>query len=74
MKKIPVGIRIDEELMERLHNAIWHLGRGLTITSVTAEALERAVAKLEAQNGGKSFPRRRGEVLRSPLKPKKKSR
>lgn len=73
MKKIPVGIRIDEELMERLRNAIWHLGRGMSIASVTADALERAVAKLEERNGGKPFPRRRGEVPKSPLKPKKKS-
>jgi hypothetical protein len=73
-KTIAVGIRIEEELMERLHNAIWHIGHGLSITSVTAEALERAVRKLESQNGGKPFPRRSGEVARSPLKGKKKSR
>lgn len=73
MSKIPVGIRLDEELMERLHNAIWHLGQGLSITSVATQALERAVAELESHNGGKPFPRRRGELAKSPLKPKTKS-
>ncbi len=73
MSKVAVGIRIDESLMERLHNAIWHLGHGLSVTSVTTEALERAVAKLEKSNGGKPFPRRGGEIAKSPLKSKKKS-
>jgi hypothetical protein len=73
MSKIPVGIRVEEELMERLHNAIWHIGHGLSVTSVVAEALERAVKKLESQNGGKPFPRRGGEVAKSPVKRKKKS-
>jgi hypothetical protein len=70
MVKIAVGIRIGEEVMERLQNAISHIGHGLTITSVTSEALKRAVVKLEAQNGGKPFVRRRGEVPKSPLKSK----
>ena len=70
MKKMAVGIRIDEELMERLHNAIWHLGHGLSVTSVAAEAIEREVKNLEKLNGGKPFPRRRGELAKSPLKPK----
>jgi hypothetical protein len=71
--KIPVGIRIDEELMERLQNAIWHIGHGLSVTSVAAEAIEREVRKLEVRNGGKPFPRRDGEVPKSPVKRKKKS-
>ncbi len=73
MKKIPVGIRIDEALMERLHNAIWHLGHGLSITSVVTDGLEREVAKLEKVNGGKPFPPRRGEISKSPLKRRKTS-
>ena len=73
MKKIAIGIRIDEELMERLNNAIWHIGHGLSITSVAAEALEREVKKLEAVNGGKPFPRRRGELPKSPIQHRKKS-
>jgi hypothetical protein len=66
MTKIAVGIRMDEELMDRLQNAIWHIGHGLTVTSVIAESLERAVKKLEAENGGKRFPRRGGELPKSP--------
>jgi hypothetical protein len=72
MRKMMVGVRVEEELMELLHNAIWHFGHGLTVTSVAAEALEQAVKKLEAQNGGKPFPRRGGELPKSPVKPKKK--
>lgn len=73
MKKIAIGIRMDEELIERLHNAIWHLGRGMSITSVATEALERELTKLEKLNGGKPFPPRGGEIPKSPLKRKKKS-
>jgi hypothetical protein len=71
MAKIPVGIRIDDELIERLKNAVWHLGRGLTITSVMVEALEEAVKKLEAHNDGKPFPPRGGKLAKAPM-PKKK--
>ena len=71
MSKVAVGIRIDEELMERLHNAIWHLGQGLSITSVAAEAIERGLVKLEKLNGGKPFPRRDGELPKSPIQGKK---
>jgi hypothetical protein len=73
MKKVAVGIRVDEELMERLHNAIWHLGHGLSVTSVVAESLKRAVKKLEAENAGKPFPLRSGELPKSPVKRKKQS-
>jgi hypothetical protein len=73
MNKIAVGIRMEEELMERLQNAIWHIGHGLTVTSVIAESLERAVKKLEGENGGKPFPRRGGELPKSPVKSRKKS-
>lgn len=59
--------------MERLRNAIWHLGPGLTMTSVLNQGLERTVSKLEAKNGGKPFPPRSGEVLEAPVKPKKRS-
>jgi hypothetical protein len=72
MAKIPVGIRVDYELMERLRNAIWHIGQGLTITSVTVEALEEAVAELETRNGGKPFPTRQSKLAKSPLPRKKK--
>jgi hypothetical protein len=77
MAKIPVGIRVDSELMERLKNAIWHLGQGLTITSVVTKALEEAIAELEARNNNKPFPMRQGRIPKSPIPfppPKKKKK
>jgi len=72
MAKIPVGIRVEQDLMERLRNAIWHIGQGLTITSVTVDALESAIQQLETRNGGKPFPPRQGKLAKSPLPRKKK--
>jgi hypothetical protein len=72
MAKIPVGIRVDEELIERLKNAIWHLGQGLTITSVITKSLEESVRELEAHNNGKPFPPRGGRLAKSPLPIRKK--
>ncbi len=75
MAKIPVGIRIESELIERLKNAVWHLGRGLTITSVITKSLEDSIRELEAQNGGKPFPARTGRLAKSPTPvPKKKKK
>jgi hypothetical protein len=71
MAKIPVGIRVEEELIERLKNAIWHIGKGLTITSVVVKALDECVKELEEQNGGKPFPPRQGKIAKAPT-PKKK--
>ena len=73
MAKIPVGIRVEEELIERLKNAIWHLGKGLTITSVMVKALEQSIHDLEMQNGGKPFPPRQSRLAKSPTTKKKKS-
>lgn len=74
MAKIPVGIRVDEELMDRLKNAIWHLGQGLTITGVVTEALEQAIKELEIRNNGKPFPPRQGRIPKSPIPFKKKKK
>ena len=68
MAKIPVGIRVDAELMERLKNAVWFLGQGLTITSVVEHSLEQAVKELESRNGGVPFPPRKGKLPKSPKK------
>jgi hypothetical protein len=68
MPKIPVGIRVESELMERLKNAVWHLGQGLTITSIIEQSLEQAVQDLEARNGGQPFPPRKGKIPKSPKK------
>lgn len=68
MPKIPVSIRVDAELMERLRNAVWHLGKGLTITSVIEECVEGAVKELERQNGGAPFASRESKLPKSPKK------
>lgn len=72
MAKIPVGIRVEAALIERLKNAVWHLGQGLTITSVVTKSLEQSIRELEAHNGGKPFPPRGGPVVKSPVPLKKK--
>jgi hypothetical protein len=65
-KKIPVSIRIDANLMERLRNAVWHLGHGLTITSVIEDAATKAVHDLEQHNSGKPFSPRGSNLPKSP--------
>jgi len=54
--KVPLSLRLDQDTIERLRNAVWHLGRGMTVTSVIEEAMEQAARELEKQNGGKPFP------------------
>ena len=68
MPKIPVSIRVDSDLMERLRNAVWHLGKGLTITSVIEDCVEHAVKDLERQNSGSPFPVRGTKLPKSPKK------
>ena len=65
-KKVPVSLRIEEDMIERLRNAVWHLGRGLTVTSVIEEAV--AVRELEKQNNGKPFPKRGTPLTKAPRK------
>lgn len=67
MPKIPVGIRVEAQLMERLKNAVWHLGKGMTITSAIEEAIEKVVQELENANGGEFAPRR-SKLPKSPKK------
>jgi hypothetical protein len=66
LARIPVCIRIDADLIERLRNAVWHLGRGLTITSVIEEAMLNAVEQLEQHNNGKPFALRSTNLPKSP--------
>lgn len=76
MSKVIVGIRVDDALMQRLRNAVWHLGKGRTITSVLSEGIEKEVARLEALNGGKPYPPRRSkrQALEQRLPGKRRSR
>jgi len=66
LAKIPVSIRIEAELIERLRNAVWHLGHGLTITSVIEDAVTSTVQQLEQHNSGESFPQRTTKLPKSP--------
>jgi len=66
--KVPVSIRIEEELIERLRNAVWHLGRGLTVTSVVEEAVAKATRELEKHNNGKPFTTRGTPLPKAPRK------
>lgn len=64
--KEPVNARVDAALLERARNAVWHLGRGRTLSGLVTEGLERVVAELEAaHNGGKPFPPRESELPKS---------
>ncbi len=64
--KVPVSIRIEEDLIERLRNAVWHLGRGLTVTSVVEDAVAKSLRDLEKQNGGKPFVARKTPLPKAP--------
>jgi predicted DNA-binding protein len=66
LARIPISIRVDADLIERLRNAVWHLGRGLTITAVIEEAVTKAVEELETHNHGKPFPPRSSKLPKSP--------
>jgi hypothetical protein len=70
--KQSISPKIDADLWERVHNALWHVGRGLTLTALVEAGLWDQVSKLEAEyNKGKPFPQRTGEL---PKAPKRKAR
>jgi hypothetical protein len=63
MPKKPANFRVEETLLERARNAVWHVGRGLTLSSLLQDSLHEAVERLEREhNGGKPFPARKGVV------------
>ena len=74
MAKIPVGIRVEEEQVNRLKNAVWHLGQGITISGVIVAALEKHLQKMERRNNGQPFPPRQGRIPKSPVPFKKKKK
>jgi len=62
-KKTQTGIRVDPDLLERVKDAIWHIGMGLTLTNVAESALLAEVQRLEKlHNGGKRFAPRTGPL------------
>ncbi len=61
-------VRPPEELAERLRNAVFFIGRGLTVNGVLVDALEKAVRDLERKhNGGEPFPARTGKLTNRPV-------
>ena len=60
-----IGPKIAKELLERTRNAIFYIGRGLSLSALIEEALLAIVEDLEGEyNHGKPFPERGG-----PLRP-----
>jgi len=63
--KVPVGMRLDPEVLERLRNAVFWIGQGKTVNGVIEEAAVAALEQLEKEhNGGKPFRERTGSVPR----------
>jgi hypothetical protein len=74
MDKESVSIRLDTKKMDRLRNAIWHVGRGLTISALLEEAVDTISDRLEVEyNGGKPFPSRESELPKSHRRPRAKT-
>lgn len=70
--KTPVSIRLPDDLLERVRNAIWHTGNRTTITDIAIDGLTEWVEAVEKQhNKGKPFPEREGEL---PYSPKRRQR
>jgi hypothetical protein len=64
--KRSMTIRVDDELLERAKNAVWHVGKGLTITGLLEQGLLATVQALEKKhNRGKAFARRGDELPHS---------
>jgi hypothetical protein len=66
MAKEQVGAKINRATIERLRNAIYWIGRGLTIQRCVEEAILAKVEELEEKyNEGKPFEKRGGELPHS---------
>lgn len=64
--KESVSVRIDSETMERLRNAIFWIGQGLTISGLLEEAMTATCERLEREhNKGKPFKPRTKELPKS---------
>ena len=53
-----IPLRLDMDILERLRNAVFWLGRGLTVQRVAERATTQALLELEKENGGKPFKQR----------------
>jgi hypothetical protein len=62
-QKEPVGLRLEHDVIERLRNAVYWIGKGLTVNGVIEEATAKALEELEARhNGGRPFAQRVGVI------------
>jgi hypothetical protein len=58
-----INARVPTELAERIRNAIWWIGRGLSVSRLLAEASLEIAERLEREhNQGKAFPQRESEL------------
>jgi hypothetical protein len=64
--KRSMTIRVDDDLLERAKNAVWTVGRGLTLTGLIEEGLLAQVKAIEKKhNKGKPFGQRDEELPHS---------
>ena len=62
-RKVSVVLKMDESLIERLRNAVWHVGRGLTMAGVMRSATLKALEELENDySQDEPFPPRQGKL------------
>lgn len=62
-QKEPVGLRLEHDVIERLRNAVFWVGKGLTVNGVIEEATVKALEALESKhNGGRPFGQREGVI------------
>lgn len=65
-KKTGFTLRLPEDLLEEVRNAIWALGNRTTITDIIEEGLEKWVEERKNERKGKDkgqpFPQREGEL------------
>lgn len=65
--------RMDRELLERMRNAVFELGKGLSLRRIAEEGSRIVLERLEKEhNNGEPFPQRTEELLQSRRRTKAK--
>lgn len=65
--------RMDKELLERMRNAVFELGKGLSLRRIVEEGARIVLERLEREhNNGKPFLQRSEELLKSRRRSKAK--
>jgi post-segregation antitoxin (ccd killing protein) len=60
-KRARYTVNLDGELIDRARDVVWWTP-GLTLSSLTADALEREIRRLEKKRG-EPFPKRKGKLI-----------